>query len=261
MLRATVPLLSQQLNSISSLSLRSHNPKSPQSLVALSLLRKAQNGQDVLSNADASSSTSSSSSASTRRATEAIAGEDVEPSVSGPHLGRGEQFLADARADTSQSLEIEVEVKERSKEPPTQAQIQTILDYLKDGASLALNLAPSAGGSETSAHSTSHPAATGMSAGNPLPSPGKSITRAKQSQSQPQTSSTSASPAWSEVDSSSVVDQLKNSDLLLVDWENGRAVTNLQGVKMLLALLKREQLDPTARSQSDAGTGTGCIAM
>lgn len=231
----------------------SHNPKSPQSLVALSLLRKAQSGQQV----------TDQPATSTKKATEAIQGEDVEP-INPQTLPPGEQFLADAAADSSRALELSLEVKERSKEPPTQAQIQTILDYLKGAASLALNAPPTSGGARAgSQRDDQHPGATGLSAGNPLPTPGKSVTRAKQTHAQTQTQTQAQHPpAWAEVDPSSIVDQLKNSDLLLVDWENGRAATNLQGVKALLSLLREEQEDPSKApsSQSQSG-GPGCTVM
>ncbi|CAO1634414.1 unnamed protein product [Sympodiomycopsis kandeliae] len=234
-----------------------HNPKSPQSLAALAVLRKAQRGLE--SSTEGNNRPSSPNHSSTEKATDAIRGEDVEPvEIRGDEVGRGEQFLQEAASDTSQSLEIDLEIKERSKEPPTQAQIQTILDYLKGNASLTLNSssdASTAGSPASAGPQQNHPGATGLP-GNPMSSSGKTMTRVKQSQTQ----SPASSAPWSELDSASVVERLKNSDLLLVDWENGRAVTNLQGVRMLLALLHSEQKDPTARN-AGANSSTGCQVM
>lgn len=224
---------------------------------------------------------------------------------------------------------MQLEVKQRNKEPPTPSQVQTILEYLRaeqqraaeSAASVSLGAdASTVGGSgnassispsvqksldkieamrksiaqreaEAAAQETSfdmsassdrqhpednHPAATGISspvARRALPgatrsrvqqarreargddsradfddkdnvsiatSLGDSVTRPSYAVAPPPPPP-STTP-WSErLDDSSLVSQLKDSDLLLVDWEGGRATTDLRGVQELLHIWKAEQ--------------------
>lgn len=282
---------------------RSHDPASRSSSQALTLLQRALRGVD-----------------------QADANTPSHPSGSQP--GPGQAFLREAALPPDLSLDVQLEVKQRNKEPPTPSQVQTILEYLRAeqqrAAESASSSSSSAGAStespanansispsvqksldkieamrksiaqkeaEAAAQETSfdmsassdrqhpednHPAATGIS--SPITRralPGATRSRVEQARREargddgkagfddkddvssatgfgdsvarpsyavaPPPPPPSTTP-WSErLDDSSLVSQLKDSDLLLVDWEGGRATTDLRGVQELLHIWKAEQ--------------------
>lgn len=207
---------------------------------------------------------------------------------------------------------MELEIKERAKDPPTPGQVQTILGYLKQGSEgagsgtveteavlglgLGFGLGPGKGKGKGKQAQDDHavaaaaapprrtPAAAASSDPSKL-SRGEMRTRVRAYQSGSSPGSSSDPPSspsqlqpeppaqdpesesqsqsqsqWPQLDDSSLVSRLKDSELLLVDWDSGRAVTDLAGVERLLARLREEQQE---RVQRESGTarGGGCVIM
>ncbi|PWN18341.1 hypothetical protein BCV69DRAFT_301472 [Microstroma glucosiphilum] len=263
-----------------------HNPSSPTSLHALALLQRAQRS------GDSSNSSGSSSSA-------------AYSNFNNPTESSGSDFLREASSSTH-GLELQLEVKERAKEPPTPGQVQTILGYLKQGGEgsgtgsggeeSGLGSILGFGLGEAKAKSRAHisredpaasatprrtPSATASSDPTRL-SRGEMLTRVRAYQSNTATSdATTSTPSqlqpeppiedppssqsqWSQLDDSALVSRLKDSDLLLVDWDGGRAVTDLAGVERLVGQLREEQQERVDRESGNRGRGAGgggCVVM
>lgn len=217
----------------------SHDLRSPQSQQALALLRQAQRGGD----GGSSSSTPSNS-----------------------NEGNGAIFLKEASSPASSSLDLQLEIKERAKEPPTPGQLRTILEYLKASpppppTAAAANFSVEGAPATTRSTPENHPAAVGGAGIGARPQtkrptnppPGVTRTRVKN------TLEDDDSAASSE---SAVSRHLESSPLLLVDWDAGRASTDLAGVQEMIERWREEQASGKQGGQaSKSDAGGNCVVM
>lgn len=211
----------------------SHDARSSQSQQALALIRQAQRGSPHGSNANTNTNDSSST-----------------------------VFLKEAASPASSSLDLQLEVRERQKEPPTPGQIRTILEYLKASPSSSLAGAVAAAAAQAGAAPESHPAAVGggtslvagSKPGSARPQ-GAKRTRVKAAQQQPDDASNAT-------DESSVARRLESSPLLLVDWDAGRASTDLAGVQEMIERWREEQASgKRSGGASSSDEGGRCVVM
>lgn len=279
----------------------SHDPSSRTSLQALALIRRNLRGLDhgeESSKAALSSSSDRGNGNSVEGGGEgsasaplALATDDLEASST----AGGAAYLSEARLPPSAALDVQLEVRQRSKEPPTPSQLQTILGYLKASpAGDDTTAAPSSSSSSRfrqSAESIAaqgpvaskvddhHPAAMGISGAPPSAGLVRARTGARpaaaaahklkapsslpsSATSPPPPPPPAPQPQWAAaLDDGPLVTALQNSQLLVVDWEGGRATTDLPGLQRLLDDLRREQDEQVSREQGKGSGPTSCLVM
>ncbi|CAO1616293.1 unnamed protein product [Parajaminaea phylloscopi] len=232
-----------------------HDASSAPSSQALSLLRRAVRGL----NDEAQDSAPEGHQAPRASATSAdpplsLATDDLETSNA---TGGGAAYLAEARLPPSAALDIQLEVRHKKKEPPTPSQVQTILRYLKEQR----DSRPTEATAGLTPASASHPAATGLPGGALAASSG--VIRARTGVRPGKAASEHKHEAdWGQPDDGALVAALQKAQLLVVDWEGGRAATDLTGVRKLLQDLRTEQDEQAAREQGKRPAASeGCRVM
>ncbi|SOV07835.1 uncharacterized protein UDID_07144 [Ustilago sp. UG-2017a] len=213
-----------------------HDPSSSTSKQILKLLSSYNKTNSRLSNRHHPSPSASAASSSSGSA--ANNGESCVIEANGGGVG---EYLGNAASDPPSNSAIQLEVVDRSANPPTPDQMRSIIDYLAAGTTATTSAPSSAAGF--------NPTDTGIAQpdGERYTNTGFNIEEhGKRKLTLPHHLATSSARARKD----SEIPEIKDGPII-VNWDQGTAATSLEGVKQMLVRIER------SASEEKSGKGEG----